>query len=68
MTTSDNIQKGFLSGFVLSNSLTEYNLDNLFFFYREGNMLKNLIPEFLLIYTVSFNKRDGIYHKKMVLK
>ena len=68
MTTSDNIQKGFLSGFALSNSLTEYNLDNLFFFYHEGNMLKNLIPEFLLIYTVSFNKRDGINHKKMVLK
>ena len=68
MTTSDNIQKGFLSGFVLSNSLTEYNLDNLLFFYREGNMLKTLIPEFLLIYTVSFNKRDGIYHKKMVFK
>lgn len=68
MTTSDNIQKGFLSGFALSNSLTEHNLDNIFFFYREGNMLKILIPEFLVIYTASFNKRDGIYHKKMVLK
>ena len=65
MTTSDNIQKGFLSGFALSNSPTEYNLDNIFFFYHEGNMLKILIPEFLVIYTV---KRDGIYHKKMVLK
>ena len=68
MTTSDNIQKGFLSGFALSNSLTEYNLENIFFFYREGNMLKILIPEFLVIYTASFNKRDGIYHKKMVFK
>ena len=68
MTTSDNIQKGFLSGFALSNSLTEYNLDNIFFFYHEGNMLKILIPEFLVIYTESFNTRDSIYHKKMVLK